>query len=169
MNLTSFSHFSLKVRSHYLSGWFFPDLLSSVPIEVINLILKARASNFLRASKLLKLLRLSRLTKVFRLLKVTKLGKILTELKEFIEDTLKLQIPEAFLILSRLLISLMVLAHWVGCINFMVRESYFYWLYIYLSIIILNNYLFTLSPLFSLSFEICLHICTCIIIYVKNK
>jgi hyperpolarization activated cyclic nucleotide-gated potassium channel 2 len=93
---------------------------------VISVVLEERASTFLRASKMLKLLRLSRLTKVFRLLKVTKLGKFLTEVKESIEDRFRIQIPEAALILSRLLISLMVLAHWVGCINFMIVRLYGY-------------------------------------------
>jgi hyperpolarization activated cyclic nucleotide-gated potassium channel 2 len=73
---------------------------------------------------MLKFLRLGRLAKVFRLTKVTKLGKLFNDSKAYVEDHYRVHIPEASLMLGRLLVSLLVLAHWVGCINFMVRVIY---------------------------------------------
>jgi hyperpolarization activated cyclic nucleotide-gated potassium channel 2 len=113
-----------RVRRHYMSTWFMPDLLSSIPVEVINVAFTSGVPGILKASRILKLLRLSRLAKVFRLMKVTKLGKLVITCKESFEDYFRVQVPEGFLILGRLWLSLLVLAHWVGCINFMVARQY---------------------------------------------
>jgi len=112
------------VRKHYMSSWFVPDVMSSIPVEIINIVFTSGVPGVLKASRILKLLRLSRLTKVFRLMKITKLGKLIITAKEAFEDKFRVQIPEAFLILGRLWLSLLVLAHWVGCINFMVARLY---------------------------------------------
>ena len=79
-----------KVRWNYASTWFVPDLLSSVPIEILDLILTSGGEdgamgNF-KATKALKLLRLSRIAKVFRILKLSKLSKVLQGLQDDFED-----------------------------------------------------------------------------------
>jgi hypothetical protein len=118
-----------KVRWNYASSWFLPDLLSSIPIELLGIALGNNPNedsdvNDLRATKALKLLRLSRIAKVFRIMKLSKVTKILSQFRDRFEDHFQVQINEAWLALSRLFLSLMILAHWIGCINFMVCREY---------------------------------------------
>jgi hypothetical protein len=118
-----------KVRWNYLSSWFIPDLLSSVPIEIITLVLggsgddSGSVDNF-RATKLVKLLRLSRIAKVFRIMKLSKLSKLFRGAQDAFEDYYQVKVDEASLAMGRLFLSLLVLAHWVGCINFMICREY---------------------------------------------
>ena len=130
-----------RVRDQYLATWFIPDVLSSVPIEIIELVATTGGDGaYLRASKLLKLLRLSRIAKIFRIMKLSKLAKTFQEirvsgliwlclatgiayirfvLQDYMEDNLEIHLDNAKLAIGKLFLSLLVLSHWVGCINFM--------------------------------------------------
>ena len=115
------------VRKHYLQGWFCPDLLSSVPIDAA---LKwsggadGPAAPLARSTKLIKMLRLVRLAKVFRLMKASKVfGLIRTALTE-LEDSLKIKVSEQTVKLYRLGLVLVLVAHWMGCINYMIVRMF---------------------------------------------
>ena len=74
-----------KIRWQYATTWFVPDLISSVPLDVIMMGMGAsenssRASRMARTSKMVKMLRLVRLAKVFRLLRM---GKVFTIVRIF--------------------------------------------------------------------------------------
>jgi hypothetical protein len=123
-----------KVRWNYMSSWFVPDLLSSFPIEILELLLGNDESaggpggtSDLRATKALKLLRLSRIAKVFRIFKLSKMSKLFREAQDRFEDHFMIQLNEAWLAFSRLFLSLLVLAHWVGCIQFMICREVNSW------------------------------------------
>mmetsp|Transcript_52394 Transcript_52394/g.119473 ORF Transcript_52394/g.119473 Transcript_52394/m.119473 type:complete len:887 (-) Transcript_52394:62-2722(-) len=114
-----------KVRYNYGTTWFIPDVLSSVPIEIIELILAGESDvGNLKATKALKLLRLSRIAKIFRILKLSKLSAILQNLQDDFEDYYQIQFDEASIAMGRLFLSLLVLVHWVGCINFMICREF---------------------------------------------
>ena len=71
-----------RVRDNYLQSWFIPDILSSVPIEIIELMATTgKDGGYLRASKILKLLRLSRIAKIIRIMKLSKLTKLFQDLQ----------------------------------------------------------------------------------------
>mmetsp|Transcript_67192 Transcript_67192/g.135402 ORF Transcript_67192/g.135402 Transcript_67192/m.135402 type:complete len:894 (+) Transcript_67192:59-2740(+) len=122
------------VRWNYLTSWFIPDLLSSFPIEILELILNDSGGSDdssgdesvsdLRATKLVKLLRLSRIAKVFRIMKLSRLSKLFREAQDSFEDFYQVKVDEASLAMGRLFLSLLVLAHWIGCINFMICREY---------------------------------------------
>ena len=62
------------IASSYLRSWFFVDLISILPLDVINMVgMNAMNANslirFAKIGKLYKLIRLSRLAKLFKLLK----------------------------------------------------------------------------------------------------
>jgi hypothetical protein len=114
-----------KIIRNYLQGWFVPDLVSSVPLDAI---LKwsgagdAEGADLARSSKALKLLRLMRLAKLFRLMRVSRVFRYVRFAKAIIEDKFKIRIPDAFIKMMRLLLILLLFAHWLGCVNFMVLK-----------------------------------------------
>ena len=67
----------------------------------------------------LKMLRLLRLAKLFRLLRLNRMFKHISKLFVWMEETFHFRISDGFMKLFRLMIGAMILAHWIGCFNFM--------------------------------------------------
>ncbi len=65
------------------------------------------------------MLRLLRLAKLFRLLRISRLFQHVKDLFLWVEESLNIRISDGFTKLIRLAIGALVLAHWIGCFNFM--------------------------------------------------
>jgi len=112
-----------KIRWNYSTTWFVPDLISSVPLDVIMMAMGAsesssRASRMARTSKMVKMLRLVRLAKVFRLLRVGKVFTMVRLFKMHLEDKLGFRVSDGTVKLVRLVFFLLVAAHWIACLSY---------------------------------------------------
>ena len=118
-----------RIAKHYLKSWFLPDLLSAIPVDSIlvwsNIEADANADNFALYNKSLKLMRLLRMAKLLRLMRFTqmrlisRLVRTITYLRRFMEDTMNVHIPQPMIYMLMLLCVLLLAAHWLGCVNFM--------------------------------------------------
>jgi hypothetical protein len=69
-----------RVAVKYLRGWFFVDLISSVPIDLIlELALPSSDSAATRSNHLIRVVRMSRLIKLLRLMRVSRFGRKVCE------------------------------------------------------------------------------------------
>mmetsp|Transcript_43717 Transcript_43717/g.119438 ORF Transcript_43717/g.119438 Transcript_43717/m.119438 type:complete len:918 (-) Transcript_43717:185-2938(-) len=113
----------VKIRWQYGKTWFLPDLVSSIPLDVIMMAAGAsetssRASRMARTSKMVKMLRLVRLAKVFRLLRVGKVFQLVRLFKMHMEDKLGFRVSDGTVKLVRLVLFLLVAAHWIACLSY---------------------------------------------------
>ena len=116
-----------RVNNAYLKGWFIPDLFSSLPMDAALKWSDADSgpgAQLARSTKLIKMLRLVRLAKVFRLMKASKVFHMLRSGLTELEDKLKIKVSEGTLKLYRLGLILVIVAHWMGCINYMIVRMY---------------------------------------------
>lgn len=108
------------VITHYLWTWFFPDLVSSFPIDVIiSHISGVEEDALTRSTKTLKLIRLVRIAKLVRILRMGRAAKYFSFWRRFLEDKLKVRIHDSTMRMVKLGMLLLVLAHWIGCLQFM--------------------------------------------------
>ena len=76
-----------RIIKRYLSTWFLPDVVSSIPFDLITKFGVSNTSGFpTQVTKTLKLLRLMRLAKLFRLLKVSRIFKYMRKMKGKVKD-----------------------------------------------------------------------------------
>mmetsp|Transcript_20395 Transcript_20395/g.47391 ORF Transcript_20395/g.47391 Transcript_20395/m.47391 type:complete len:855 (-) Transcript_20395:14-2578(-) len=117
------------VVKYYISGWCFPDLVSSIPISAILKWSGAESGAESAAAKdagkvkTFKMLRLMRLAKIFRLLRVSRVFKYFKIGLVWAEEKLKFKLTDSTLKLYKLLFTVLLIALWVGCIIFMVEED----------------------------------------------
>eukprot|EP00804_Cyclotella_cryptica_P003159 CCRYP_013773-RB/>CCRYP_013773-RB protein AED:0.20 eAED:0.20 QI:2230/1/1/1/0.8/0.83/6/278/680 len=113
---------SARVRRNYLTGFFVTDFCSSIPLD---LILRAAGiesdvgGTVSGTKQSLKMLKLLRMTKVFRLFRLNRLFLQVKRLALLLEDVMNIRISDGFTKLLRLGVGAMILAHWIGCFNFM--------------------------------------------------
>lgn len=70
-----------RIAWTYLKGWFFIDLVSSIPFDLI--LISATSNGSSTAGRLPKLLRVLKITRLLRLLRVTKMARYLTKYNFF--------------------------------------------------------------------------------------
>ena len=92
----------LAIAKVYLRGWFWIDAPSSLPLEMLDLLPGANASDF-------AILRVLRMFRLVRLLKLLKVDQIIGTLEEMMETRLRI-IPLLFLVGK-----MTFLAHTLGC------------------------------------------------------
>jgi len=109
-----------RICTNYISGWFIPDIASSVPIDVILEGFIDTQSSISRGSKSLKLIKLLRMTKLFRLLRMGRVAKYLLYYRRKMEDFFKIRISDGTLRMGKLTCYLLITAHWIGCLQFMI-------------------------------------------------
>lgn len=102
-----------RIASRYLSGWFWIDAPSSVPVELIEVALESSGSANAspRSLSLLRILRMFRLVRLLRLLKV---GEYITRLEEAFDINLR---PLRIL---QLVLKMLFIAHLLACCFFWV-------------------------------------------------
>jgi hypothetical protein len=60
--------------------------------------------------------------KLIRLFRLSRVAKYIRSLRLWLQHHFDFSIPQAFLKISKLVILLVIVAHWLGCIFFMVNE-----------------------------------------------
>ncbi|KAH8095078.1 voltage-gated potassium channel [Aureococcus anophagefferens] len=114
----------------YVYGPFVFDVIASFPLDtVVEGFMKGRgnASQLTRSTRVIKMLRLLRLTKVFRLLK----GHARVRVRARAPGPARgarhgLHFHPAVFKLSKLFAALLLAAHWMGCVNWLIVESFDY-------------------------------------------
>ena len=106
-----------KIVWHYLRGWFFIDVLSTVPWDVIFCSATECGEEAIRASAALTALRIFKLLRLLRLLRVTRIFKYLEQW----EGTALLLTSNAMRII-KLISTMIVFTHWDGCIHFLIAK-----------------------------------------------
>ena len=98
------------IARNYLRGWFFIDLISSLPLDYI---ITAAANyrydspSYLKASRALKVLRMTRLLTLLRLLRVTRMFRLFRRWEELFN------VSAAWLRMSKLITMMLLMLHLV--------------------------------------------------------
>ncbi|XP_057290465.1 potassium/sodium hyperpolarization-activated cyclic nucleotide-gated channel 1-like [Hydractinia symbiolongicarpus] len=120
VNNKELKHFELdhkKIAKHYLKTWFTLDLISSLPIHYIILISSRHTDNLSLglkgASRALKILRV---VKILNLLKLLRLSRIIRGITQYEEAYC---LTFGLLRYIKLISMMLIVAHWNGCLHFM--------------------------------------------------
>jgi len=95
----------------------------------LDLILKAAGADTVGGAvtstkQSLKMLKLLRLAKLFRLFRINRLFLHIKRVVLLIEEKLQFRVSDGFTKLLRLGVGALVLAHWIGCFNFLLVRLY---------------------------------------------
>ncbi|KAH9100579.1 hypothetical protein Ae201684P_006775 [Aphanomyces euteiches] len=98
---------SLPIAKRYFQRWFFVDLISTMPFDMINSYFHTSSAEWLQSAKFLRIFRVARLFKLIRLLKI---GKVFKRVRDSIQLS---PWTERLLKLSTIMV---VFGHWCACI-----------------------------------------------------
>lgn len=107
---------------NYMKFWFWIDLMSSFPYDDTIAAFQsenANAADLQRNAQLLKFIRFLKFIKVVRLLRALKLKKLFGRIMEYISVS---QSFTSFLSFLKLCLLILCIAHWLGCIWYMVAK-----------------------------------------------
>ncbi|EQC26504.1 hypothetical protein SDRG_15682 [Saprolegnia diclina VS20] len=93
----------------YLRGWFFIDIVSTVPIDTIGGLFLSTASSAKVLSST-KILRIFRIARIFKLIRLLKIGKVFGRVRDAI------QLSPSSERLLKLVMIMVLFGHWNGCI-----------------------------------------------------
>jgi len=115
------------VRWNYFSGYFLTDLCSSVPMDLF--LIKSGRANSVAATVLgckhvLKMIKLFQYTELVRLLRISRVFDPIKSSFVWMEEKLHFHISDGYMKLLRLGFAALILAHWIGCFNFMLVRLY---------------------------------------------
>ncbi|XP_068741021.1 potassium/sodium hyperpolarization-activated cyclic nucleotide-gated channel 2-like [Montipora capricornis] len=104
------------ITRKYLRGWFFVDLLSSLPFDYAYFVASSSFAQqtLIKASRALRILKLAKLLSLLRLLRVSRLMRYITRFEEL------LNIAAGQLRILKLIGCMLLLSHWNGCVQFLV-------------------------------------------------
>ncbi|CAF4068246.1 unnamed protein product [Rotaria sordida] len=106
------------IALHYIKTWFIVDLLSSLPIDYLFLFFDtgdhSGGYTIARTGRAIKVLRLVKLLSLLRLLRLSRLVRYIHQWEEF------LSIASMVMRILNLIALIILLAHWNGCLQFMV-------------------------------------------------
>ena len=110
-----------SIAKNYIQGWFLIDLSSSLPLELVELLVDDPDAFFSSGVGPvgLKLLRALRLLRLLRLLKVLKMKRYI----QLLEDATQINLQ--VLALIKLLVGIIYLCHLLGCVWFYLHLSVF--------------------------------------------
>lgn len=119
------------VAKNYFASWFFLDVVSSVPIDAILRIVEASqrgqqadGTEMARLTKTFKMVRLIRMAKLVRLFRLSRVAKYVRSARLWLEHHLKFEMPMAVIKVSKLLVLLCFLGHWLGCVFFFIPKQF---------------------------------------------
>lgn len=105
------------IAKNYLKGWFFIDLVTSIPLDFIIDSQAANINSIVKVSRLPRLYKIFKMTKLMRVLKVIKdRNKFLT----YFNDIFKLNSGLERYILS--LIFILLFCHFTACVWFLINQ-----------------------------------------------
>jgi len=109
------------VRKNYLSGFFITDFCSSIPLDLIlkSVGVDSVGGTVTGTKQSLKMLKLLRMAKLFRLFRINRLFLQIKQVVLLVEEKLQFRISDGFTKLMRLGVGALILAHWIGCFNFL--------------------------------------------------
>ncbi|OQR95948.1 transcriptional regulator, Crp/Fnr family [Thraustotheca clavata] len=94
------------IAMHYLKGWFFFDFLVTFPWDTLFNQFEVTESKASQIPRLFRMIRFTRMAKVLRILRIQNLA-------DFCED--KLNINRNYIVVSKLLLSILLVAHFTAC------------------------------------------------------
>lgn len=119
------------VAKNYFASWFLLDVVSSVPIDAILRIVEesqrgqqADGTDMARLTKTFKMVRLVRMAKLVRLFRLSRVAKYVRSARLWLEHHLKFEMPMAVIKVSKLLVLLCFLGHWLGCVFFFIPKQF---------------------------------------------
>lgn len=95
----------------YVRGWFFVDVVSILPVEVLDVVPSLSLGTWGRMSKIFKLFRFAKLMKILRA----------TRIFSRWEKELVLKMPYGAIRLVKFVIIFFAVVHWLGCIFYFVQ------------------------------------------------
>lgn len=112
------------IASNYFFGFFWADLVASIPGSLIMIIINSISSSSIANHKLSSLNKATRLTKIYRMVRFTKIFKMykISDENAFKKSLIKLPLIEELNIsssmqrLSKLFVSFLVASHMITCI-----------------------------------------------------
>ena len=118
------------ISQNYRRGWFAIDVASSIPVDqILGLVLRRSSESqgdLYQAKKALKVLRLVRMTKLLKLLPATPLVQRIRAQWVTVLDYYKIQFSDAAIRMLQLFLFLFILAHWLGCMLYMIARLWGY-------------------------------------------
>ncbi|CAF3589604.1 unnamed protein product [Rotaria socialis] len=107
------------IAKNYIKTWFMLDLASSLPVDYFFLLFDTGEhsggySSIARTGRAIKVLRLVKLLSLLRLLRLSRLVRYIHQWEEF------LSIASMVMRILNLLALIILLAHWNGCLQFMI-------------------------------------------------
>ena len=121
------------ITIHYMKSWFLVDAAASIGgvFDFVNGIVLSgemcggdEESSLAGASGTLKAIRLMRVAKMLRVVRVSKVYVYFVRFLRFCEERYKIRVSDTFLKVLRLVLMLLLLAHWIGCMSFMLCRLY---------------------------------------------
>ncbi|XP_031571692.1 potassium/sodium hyperpolarization-activated cyclic nucleotide-gated channel 2-like [Actinia tenebrosa] len=104
---------SIAVR--YVKTWFFLDLISSLPFDyMVEAATHSQGTKLFGASRALKILRLAKLLSLLKLLRISRLVRYIHQYEEI------LNITRSVMRFTNLISLILLVAHWNGCMQFLV-------------------------------------------------
>lgn len=104
-----------KIAVRYIKTWFLIDLVSSFPFDyVVSSATSLESGRLLSASRALRVLRMAKLLSLLRLLRISRLVRYIHQYEEI------LNVTRSVVRFINLISLMMLVAHWNGCMQFLV-------------------------------------------------
>ncbi|KAI9006438.1 hypothetical protein DFJ74DRAFT_391196 [Hyaloraphidium curvatum] len=107
-----------KIAMHYIRTWFFVDLVSTIPFELIVFFVPNQEDSF----EFLRLLRVLRLTRLLKLLRVLRANRKIKQLEQEGPHWIRSGAVTAF----KYIFTLFILSHWFACAYKFVSDGHFH-------------------------------------------
>ncbi|OQV23764.1 Potassium/sodium hyperpolarization-activated cyclic nucleotide-gated channel 4 [Hypsibius exemplaris] len=110
-----------EIARRYVRSWFFVDLISSIPFDYVVLVISIWDDDFAKsqivhAGRALRILRMAKLLSLIKLLRLSRLVRYVSQF----EEIYFLNIAGVFMRIFNFMCLMMLMAHWSGCIQFLV-------------------------------------------------
>ncbi|EDO34316.1 predicted protein, partial [Nematostella vectensis] len=103
------------IAKRYLKTWFFIDLISSLPIDyIVEAATQSSTKSLIGATRTLKLLRFAKLLGLLKLLRLSRLVRYVQQYEEI------LNVTRSVIRFINLVSIILLIAHWNGCLQFLV-------------------------------------------------
>jgi len=106
-----------KIAKHYLKGWFWIDLISSFPFQLVEKEILNGSTNNVKLTRIVRIPRIYRIVRVFRLLKLVKKSRKKGVLRLWLQDFLSITNSNSSLV--ALAATVLGMTHMVACFFFL--------------------------------------------------